>query len=104
RGARGGRLGDRACADDRAAARAAHPAAREAARAAEGADAMIRLDALTEVADRPFAALAWTGEDLAVMERMLEQLRKHIETLPTVTTQPAQRSRDDHFADPDGQG
>lgn len=65
---------------------------------------MIRLDALTEVADRPFAALALTRDDLAVMERMLEQLRKHIETLPAVTTQPAQRSRDDQFTDSDGQG
>jgi hypothetical protein len=65
---------------------------------------MIRLDALTEVADRPFAALALTREDLAVMERMLEQLRQHIEALPAVTTQPAQRRRDDHFADPDAQG
>lgn len=68
---------------------------------------MIRLDALTEVADRPFAALASTREDLAVMERMLEQLRQHIEALPakiTQSTQPAQRSRDDLFADSVGQG
>jgi hypothetical protein len=62
---------------------------------------MIRLDATTEVADRPFAALALTGVDLAVMKRMLARLRQHIEALPADS---AQRSRDDHFADPDGQG
>jgi hypothetical protein len=66
---------------------------------------MIRLDAATEVADRPFAALASTREDLAVMERMLARLRQHIEALPELSAeQPAQRRRDDHYADPDAQG
>ena len=39
---------------------------------------MIRLDAETEVPDRPFAALASTVEDLAVMERMLTRLERHL--------------------------
>jgi hypothetical protein len=62
---------------------------------------MIRLGPATEVGDRPFAALASTRDDLAVMERMLERLRRHIEAVAVGT---AERSRDDHVVDADDAG
>ena len=60
---------------------------------------MMRLDAAIEVEGRPFASLASTRGDLAIMERMLERLRRHIESMPA-----EERSRDDQFTDGDDEG
>lgn len=50
---------------------------------------------------RPFAAIEQTADDLAVMERMLRRLRRHV---ATVAAQGSARRRDDRVRDPDDGG
>ncbi|CAN5656084.1 hypothetical protein BH20CHL7_BH20CHL7_14990 [soil metagenome] len=56
---------------------------------------MIRLGAAETVAGRPFTAVELGEADLAVMERMLARLRRHVRE----TVGPGSARRDDRFTD-----